>query len=64
MEMTFTRRNEITRESAAVETFFQGYGLRLSSGRLLADRTGSRPETFNMRADAERAALEINRRTS
>jgi len=62
MERTrFTRRNEITGQSATVEAFYQGYGLRLSDGRLLADRTGNRPEHWDTRAAAQKAAEGINR---
>ena len=42
-----------------VEVFFQGYGLRLSGGLLVADRTGNRPQTFETRAEAQRAAERI-----
>ena len=44
-----------------VEAFFQGYGLRLSDGLLIADRTGNRPQTFETRADALSAAERISR---
>ena len=64
--MTFTARASafwILRHGGAVqvEAFYRGYGLRLSDGRLMADRTGSSPETFDTRAAAERGAQSLRK---
>jgi hypothetical protein len=48
-------------EAIRVEAFYHGYGLRLADGRLVADRTGRSPETFETRAAAEKAAERIAR---
>ena len=44
-----------------VEAFYHGYGLRLSTGRLVADRTGRSPLTFDTRAAAEKGIWNLEK---
>ena len=50
----FTKDLKMDRDSS-----LRGYGIRLSDGHLVADRTGRSPETFETRTAAQRATRRI-----